>query len=172
MRDRYWLVYVLLAIVQILLGNFLNLGQYVMICLLPMLVFSLPMGLSGIGALLITFATSFAVDFLTHGVLGLTTVALLPLAFMRNWLLSLIFGSEIFARGERISIQKQGMPKIALAIVIFTAIFFAIYVWVDAAGTRSFSFNTHRWLISTLCSSLVELPLMGLLSGEEGFKWK
>lgn len=172
MKSRFWLVYVLLAILQILLGNFLNLGQYIIICILPLLVFSLPMGMSGAGVLLVTFATGFAVDFLTHGVLGLTTVALLPLAFMRNWLFSLVFGSEIFARGERISLQKQGMPKIALAIILFTAVFFAIYVWVDAAGTRSFGFNTLRWLLSTLCSSLVEIPVAGMLSGEEGAKWK
>lgn len=172
MRSRFWLVYVLLAILQILLGNFLNLGQYVIICILPLLVFSLPMSLNGPGELLVTFATGFAVDFLTHGVLGLSIVALLPVAFMRRWLFSLVFGSEIFARGERISLQKQGMPKIALAIVIFTAIFFALYVWVDAAGTRSLGFNTLRWLLSTLCSCLVEIPVAGMLSGEEGVKWK
>lgn len=172
MRTRFWLIYVLLAIVQILLGNFLNLGQYIIICLLPLLVFSIPMDLSDTGALLVTFATGFAVDFLTNGVLGLTVIALLPLAFMRRWLFSLVFGSEIFARGERISLQKHGMPKIALAIVVFTAIFFAIYVWVDAAGTRSLGFNTLRWLLSTLCSCLVEIPVARLLSGEEGAKWK
>ncbi len=172
MRSRYWLVYALLVILQVLLGNFLNLGQYVVICILPLLVFSLPMNLSVAGVMLIAFATGFATDFFTHGVLGLSVIPLLPVAFLRKQLLSLVFGGEVFSRGESVSVQKQGMPKIALTIVIFTAIYFAIFVWVDAAGTRSIGFNTIRWLLSTLCSCIVEIPLGRLLAGEEGVRWK
>ena len=60
MRNRYWLIYLLLVVAQILLGNFLNLGQLVTICLLPMLVLSLPVKYPGALVMGIAFGTSAA----------------------------------------------------------------------------------------------------------------
>jgi hypothetical protein len=75
----------------------------------------------------------------------------------------LVFGNEVYSRGEEISVKKQGLVKMILSLLIATAIFFAIYVWVDAAGTRSFGFNLLRWFLSTLISAPVQLLLSGLL---------
>ena len=169
---RYWLVYLILVAAQILLGNFLNLGQMVSICLLPVLILSLPIGMKAPWVMVLAFLTAFAVDFFTHGILGLGVVALLPVAAGRTLLVSAVFGGEVFSRGEDISVQKQGLPKIALAILIATAVFFAIYVWVDAAGTRSFGFNALRWLASTAASTLAQVFLAGLLTDREEGRWK
>ena len=160
MKDRYWLIYLLLVAVQIVLGNFLNLGQLIVLCLLPLLVLSLPVKYTTPAVLLISFATGMMVDILTHGIPGLGTVALLPVAAGRLWIIRTVFGSELRARGEDLSVHKQGVPKIALAVLIATALYFAIFVWVDAAGTRSFGFCVLRWLLSTLASTLLEILLL------------
>lgn len=160
MKDRYWLIYILLVAVQIVLGNFLNLGQMITVCLLPLLVLSLPVKYSSPAVLLITFATAMVVDVLTHGIPGLGTVALLPVAAGKRWIIQAVFGGELYARGEDLSVHKQGVPKIALAVLLATAVYFAVFVWVDAAGTRSFGFCTLRWLLSTLVSTLLEILLL------------
>ena len=84
MKDRYWLIYLLLVAVQIVLGNFLNLGQMITVCLLPLLVLSLPVKYHSAVVLFIAFATAMVVDVLTHGIPGLGTVALLPVAAGRR----------------------------------------------------------------------------------------
>jgi len=166
MRTRFWFIFLLILAADILLGNFLNLGPYVCISLLPILILFLPVNYGGPAAMAIAFATAFAADFFTNGLLGLNIIALLPAAFSRGWIISLVFGSEVRARGEDLSLRKQGLPKMMLALLIMTAVFFAVYVWVDAAGTRSFGFNTLRWLLSSLASTLVQAFLTGFLSSE------
>lgn len=166
MRTRFWLIYLLILAADILLGNFLNAGPWICITLLPVLVLCLPVGYGGPAAMGIAFATAFAADFFTHGILGLNVMALLPAAFSHRWIISLVFGSEVYARGEDLSLRRQGLPKMMLALLISTALFFAVYVWVDAAGTRSFGFNTLRWLASTLASTLVQGFLTGFLSSD------
>ena len=172
MRPGYWLLYILMLTVQVLLGNFLNLGQYVVICILPLLVLSLPLAYNSILVMVAAFLTGLAADFFTHGILGLSAAALVPVAFIRRWVFSLVFGAEIFTRGERLSLQKQGFLKMALAILISTAVYFAIFTWTDAAGTRSLEFNTLRWLFSTLASTAAQLMLAGFLISEETARWK
>ncbi|MGI6313146.1 MAG: hypothetical protein ACOXZI_02275 [Candidatus Cryptobacteroides sp.] len=163
MRKHYRLIYFLLVIVQVMLGNLLNLGPYIIISLLPLLILSIPIKHNDAAIMLVAFATAFTVDFFTHGILGLSVVALLPVAFLRRWIVVLVFGNEVYSRGEEISVKKQGLVKMILSLLIATAIFFAIYVWVDAAGTRSFGFNLLRWFLSTLISAPVQLLLSGLL---------
>lgn len=172
MRGRYWLVYLLLLVTQILLGNFLNLGQLITICLLPVLILSLPISYSSPVVMGIAFVTALAADFLTHGILGLSAVGLLPVAAGRRFLISAVFGSEVYARGEDITVKKQGVAKMALAVLIATAVYFLIFVWVDAAGTRSFGFVMLRWFLSTTTSVVAELLVMGLLNGREDGRWK
>lgn len=172
MRNRYWLIYLLLVVAQILLGNFLNLGQLVTICLLPMLVLSLPVKYPGALVMGIAFGTSLAVDFLTHGILGLSTVALLPVAAFRRILVSAVFGEEVFARGEDLSVGKQGGSRMALAILICTAVYFAVFVWVDAAGTRSFGICALDWLLSTLASTAVGIPAARLFNDNGEGRWR
>lgn len=167
MKRNYWLIFLLLLVVQVLLGNFLGLGPYIILSLLPILVLSLPIRYGGVAGMLIAFAAAFAVDFFTNGILGLNVLALVPLAWLRPWIISLVFGSEVYARGEDISAQRQGLLKMSLALLISTAIFFAVYVPVDSAGTRSFGFNLLRWLLSTLLSALVQIFLTRLLGGED-----
>ncbi|MCR5560465.1 MAG: hypothetical protein K6F58_01435 [Bacteroidales bacterium] len=172
MKTRGVLVYILLVAVQILLGIFLNLGPLVAVCILPLLVLCLPVRFNGPVVMLLAFAMALAVDALTHGILGLSVVALLPVAALRRLIISIVFGEEIYSRGEDLSVAKQGFLKMALAILIATALFFAVYIWVDAAGTRSFGTNALAWLLSTLASSAAQLLLMGLLSDREDGRWR
>lgn len=172
MRQRYILTYLILLAIQIVLGDLLNLSQYVIICFLPVMILSLPITLSTPGVLVTAFLTGFAVDFFTDGVLGLTICALLPVAFTRNALIRLVFGTELLSRQEDISIHKQGPAKVLLAILLATTLFFLIYIPVDCAGTRSGGFVALRMFLSVALSTPVSFYIAGVLAPREADRWR
>ena len=129
-------------------------------------------GLILAAALLLASVSALAVDFFTNGVLGLSICALLPVAFARNALIRLVFGTELLSRQEDISIHKQGPAKVLLAILLATALFFLIYIPVDCAGTRPAGFMALRMLLSTILSTAVSYYVAGLLAPREADRWR
>ena len=171
MRRRYIFTFLILLVIQIILGDLLNLSQYVVICFLPVMILSLPITHSTSRLLAIAFACGLAVDFFTNGMLGLCTCALLPVALARNTLIRLVFGSELLSRQEDISIHKQGGGKVLLAILLATTLYFAVFIPVDCAGTRPLSFMALRLLISVALSSAVSYYVAGVLAPREADRW-
>lgn len=163
-KPSFWLIYFLLVVVQLVLTHYLRLSPYLTLCILPVMVLCIPISVGTAGAMLIAFATGLAADFLGEGILGLNTLALLPVGFLRNWIIRLVFGTEVFARREDFSVRRNGLGKVLLATVIAEAVFFLLFVWVDAAGTRPFGFNLLRLLCSLSGSILVALLALELLA--------
>ena len=172
MRQRYIFTYLVLVAIQIVFGGLLNLSQYVVLFFLPAMILTLPITHSTPRLLLIAFCTGLAVDFFTNGVLGLTVCALLPVAFVRNWLIRLVFGTELLSRQEDISIHKQGPAKVLLAILLATTLFFLIYIPVDCAGTRPAGFMALRMLISIILSTAISYYVAGVLAPREADRWR
>ena len=83
-NGRFILLYLVLTLVQILLCNFFGLSRYMLVSVLPVLILMLPLGTGSIIAMLIAFATGFAVDIFSNGMLGITPLALVPVAFSRR----------------------------------------------------------------------------------------
>ena len=165
MRQRYIFTYLILLAIQIILGDLLNLSQYVIVCFLPVMVLSLPITFSTPRLMIIAFASAIAVDFFTNGMLGLNVCALLPVALARNRLIRLVFGSELLSRQEDISIHKQGGGKVLLSILLATTLFFAVFIPVDCAGTRTLSFMAVRMLVA------VSYYVAGVLAPREADRW-
>lgn len=165
-KPGFFIIYTLLVLVQILLCNFLNLSQYMVLSLLPALVLSLPIRYGNIAAMIVAFITGFAVDFFSTGMMGLTSLALVPVAAARNGIISLVFGEELFSRGEDISVRRQGVPKMLLAFVMASALYFIVFVWADNAGTTSLGFNLLRVLLSSVISALVSVFISSEISAD------
>ena len=172
MRQRYVFTYLILLVIQIILSGLLNLSQYVVLSFLPVMILSLPITRSTPRVLLTAFITGLVVDFFTDGVLGLTVCALLPVAFARNALIRLVFGTELLSRQEDISIHKQGPAKVLLAILLATTLFFLIYIPVDCAGTRSGGFIALRTFLSVVLSTPVSFYVAGVLAPREADRWR
>ena len=162
--SRSPLVFVLLFLAQVLLNNYFRVSPYLTISLLPAMILCFPIRVPTVGTLLGAFAMGLVVDFLTEGVLGLNAVALLPVAILQKSTLQRVFGNELFARQEDFSIPRNGWGCIILAHIILLALYMAIYVWVDSAGTRTFLFNLTRWGVSCLGSFLFSLPVLNILA--------
>ena len=163
-KPIFWLIYALLIIAQMLLTHFLRVSPYLTLCILPVMVLCIPIRVNTIGAMLIAFVTGLIVDLVGEGVLGLNTLALVPVGFFRNQIIQLVFGTEVFARGEDFSARRNGVGKVALAALIAEAIFFILFIWVDGAGTRPFGFNLLRFVCSLGGSMLLAMLTLDLLA--------
>lgn len=163
-KPVFWFIYLLMLVVQLLLSNYFRVSPYVTLSVLPAMVLCISIGVGSIPTLLIAFATALAADLLGEGVLGMNAVALLPVALLRGSIIRLVFGTEVFARQEDFSVQRNGLGKVMLAILIAQALFLAIYIWVDSAGMRPWSFNLARFGCSLAGSMLVCLFMARLLA--------
>lgn len=155
--SEFWIAYVLLLLAQLLIGNYLTLSPYLVLTVLPVMVLCIPIRVGSVGAMLIAFATGLVTDLLSEGVLGLNALALVPVAALRNPVIRLIFGEELFSRKEDFSANRSGMGKVATAIFLVQAVFLFIYIWADGASTRPFWFNAARFSLSLLTGMAVSL---------------
>ncbi len=171
MRSRFVISFIAMIAIQVMLGGLINLSQYLVICILPVMIMCLPITFGTGRVLLVAFVSSLVVDFFTDGALGLTAVALLPVAFTRNALIRLVFGSELLSRREDISIHKQGAGKVLLSILLATTLYFLVFVPVDCAGTRPLSFIALRILLSVAVSTALSYYVAGVLSPREADRW-
>ena len=167
MKNRFVLTYVLLVIAQMLLCNYFHFTPYIMLTILPIMVFCIPTRVSVFWTLIIAFVTGLAVDYFAEGIIGLNTAALLPVAILRRTLIEAIFGPEPFEQEENITVKKYGLAKVSLAIFIITAIFLLIYNIADCAGTRPFIFILAKVCLSLLASYILSLLAINLLSYDD-----
>ena len=163
-KPGFWLAYVLLLLAQLLLSNYCTFTPYVMLTILPVMVLCIPIRVGSVGAMLIAFATGLAVDLLSEGLLGLNALALVPVAFLRNPVIRLVFGGDLFARKEDFSPRRNGLGKVIMALAIVLAVFVAIYIWADGAGVRPFWFNAARFFASTAASFVLCILCLGSLA--------
>ena len=164
--------YILLFLAQAALWNYCNFSQYLLIAFLPAMVLCLPLSRGPVYTMAIAFVTGLAMDFLVTGQLGLTSLALVPVALLRRPVIALVFGSELFARGEELSFHRQGWLKFVPCVLLLTAVFLLVYVWADSAGTRPLWFNALKFGLSLVASSALGVFVAYLMLEESGERWK
>ena len=166
------LKYILLFLAQAVLWNFFPFAQHLTLVFLPAMLLCLPQERGTIWMMLIAFVTGVALDFIVSGQLGLTSFALVPVALLRRPVVSLIFGPELFARGEELSFERQGWQKFVPAILLLTAVFLIPFIWVDNAGTRPFWFCTLKFVLSLVASSALSVLVALVMLKETGERWR
>jgi len=169
-KPGFLMLYLLLMIAQVLLNNFSFLERFVMVTFLPVMIMCIPVDKGTIFCMVVAFLTGFFVDFLSTGMLGLSSLALVPVALARNGIISLVFGSELFARGENISLRKQGPGKMFLGTLLFNALFLAVYIIAEGAGTIPFLQNLIKFGASLFVSTAISFFIANFLTSDE--KWK
>ena len=165
-QTRFLVNFLLLLLVQVCIANFFRLSQYVMLSILPAMILLIPIKHGTIPTLFIAFATGIAVDLLSDGLLGLNVLALVPVAFCRVGIIRLVFGDEIFARKEDISIPRQGLWKMSEVLIMAQSLFLIIYIWADGAGTRPLWFSGIRFAASLAGGYILSLFVAGILAPE------
>jgi len=166
-NSSFVLTYLLFVVAQMLLTNYFHVTPFIMLTILPTMVLCIPTKIDSVVAMLIAFASGLAIDYLVEGSLGINALAIVPVAFLRKPLIDAICGGEPFEQKENITMKKYGIAKISLAIIIVQAVFNAIYVLADCAGTRPFSFIALRFALSVLASYLVSLIIVNPLTYDD-----
>lgn len=158
--------FVIMLIAQICICNFFHLSQYVTLTILPVIILLLPIRRSTLFSLFLAFLSGLLVDYLADGLPGLNALALVPVASARKGILRLVYGEEIFARKEDVSIQRQGLWKMSIAIIMAQALFLAVYILTDGAGTRPDWFNLARFGASLTAGYVLSLLVSVIMTGE------
>lgn len=154
-QSSYFIVYLLLCIVQALFDNFFLFSQYVVLSILPVLIMSLPPRHGTPFAIIIAFLTGALVDFIGTGSLGLTSIALLPVALMRMPILRLVSEDDYAFYRNDPPATHQSTSEALLCSIFAYIIYFAVFIPVESAGTRPFWFDALRFLISGTVSLLL-----------------
>ena len=166
-RISFFWMFVILTVAQMLITNYLHLSYYITLSILPTLILFLPIRIGTVGAMVIAFITGFAVDFFAEGLIGINMLSLVPVAFIRRSLLSLVFGGEIFARQEDPSAGKNGIGAVLLAILLAEALFLAVYILADGAGMHPVWFNLIRFVCSLGVGTVLSMFAADLLTGDK-----
>ena len=166
-QNNFPIAYVLMVVAQILICNYFHLSQYVVLSILPVIVLCIPTKVGTFAAMCIAFATGLSVDWLAEGVIGLNTLALVPVALIRKDLITLIFGEELFERKEAFTIRKYGIGKVSFSLLTVQALFLLIYIWADGANLRPFSFNLLRFGLSLLAGYLLSLLVVDITAPDD-----
>ena len=166
-RQSFGILYTLLVIGQVVLCNYAALGPYVMLSMLPAMVFCIPTTISTTMCMLIAFASGLAVDWLSEGIIGLNASAILPVAWLRTGVIRIFLGEDLITRKDSFSLRKYGMAKVSAAVFSCIAVFLFIYIILDGAGTKPVWFNLTRGGITLLCSYLVSLIVVNVLTPDD-----
>ena len=166
-KVNYPVIFAILCALQIFISVVFRLPRIMAINILPMLILYLPVKVDTPSGLVIAFAAGFAADFLSDGMLGLTSACLLPVALLRRPLLLAVSGREIISYKSGTPASHQHIRQMAASISIATLLFFVIYVWVDGAGLRPFVFNAGKVAVSTMTSSLASFLIAGILFADK-----
>ena len=164
--------FILLFLAQVAVWNYFNFTPYLFVVFLPALILCLPLGYGTVRTMLIAFVAGLAADFLVSGQLGMTSFALVPVALMRQSVVRLAFGSELFARGEDLSFHRQGWQKFLLCTAILTAIYLLVHIWVDSAGMYSLGFCAIKFGISLPVSSALSMAIAYPMLEQTGERWR
>lgn len=165
--QHFGILYTLLVIGQAVLCNYAALGPYVTLSMLPAMVLCIPTSMSTVTCMLIAFVSGLSVDWMSEGILGLNAAAIVPVSLLRNWIIKIFMGEDLITRGDRFTFKKNGAGKISAAAVFVVAIFLAIYIFLDGAGTRPTWFNMTRFGVSLICNLLLSYAVINILSPDD-----
>ena len=165
--NNFTLKYIVLLVAQILLSNYFTFTPFLWPTLLPAMILCLPIHTRTLTAMFIAFISGIAVDFFTTSLIGLTSLALVPVALFRIPMIQLVFGIELRARDENISFHRQGIQKILLSNFLACCIFLAIYIFVESAGSRAPWIDIVKFFASLLAGIILTTLAAWVLRGDE-----
>lgn len=159
LKGYYPVFSLIMILIQTVICNYVYLGPYVTVSILPAVILFMPLKFNEISDMLIAFVIGMAIDWLSDGVLGLNAAALVAVGYSRRGIIRMFFGNDTVTREESFTIRKNGAMKVISAITLVNVIFLLVYILLDGAGTRSFGFSAARFA-SSLGVSIVLAPLL------------
>lgn len=162
-NHNFGILFILLVIAQMIICNYFQMTPYIVLSILPAMILCIPLTVSTNVCMLIAFASGLTVDWLAEGLIGINAASLVPVAMARKTIIRIFLGEDLIARRDSFTFKKNGIGKISIALFASLAIFFAIYIILDGAGTRPHSFNLIRFTASVTASLALSLVVSAVL---------
>ncbi|MDD2292764.1 MAG: hypothetical protein PHD07_00970 [Bacteroidales bacterium] len=150
-------LYVLIFALQLVFDSYINLGPYIYLCLLPLLILILPPEMNVNKLMIVSFVTGLLLDVFSDGVLGLNAAACVMVAALRHSLFAIMVNRE----GREIhyipSPRHTGFLRFTAYLAIATTVYLLVYVLFDSASLRPFGFIMLKIFLSLSVNIVVML---------------
>lgn len=161
MKDNWgrFIFIAVLLLIQIVLSGYVNVGPYIYLCCLPLVVLYLPLYQEVSLSMLIAFGCGLAVDILCDGIMGLNAAAAVALAAVRKPLFAAFFTKDNLSRANIPTIRESGALRHINFILCSLLIFFIVYICLDSVGMESLQTTLLRLLLSTAANLVLVLAI-------------
>lgn len=166
------LVFVLLVIFQELIIDKLPLSTYISPEVYLMFILLLPFKYSTIKSMIWALALGLAIDFCSFGVIGLHTIPLIFIAYLRPYLLKMVAVSNTIESIQIPSPKTLDLKPFITYISLSALIFVTILLSLDNYSLHNVLQLFLRIILSTMATSLLIIILQYTLAGLQGKKAK
>lgn len=157
------LLLLLLLAIQLLLSNYVNLGSYIIISILPYIILILPFSTKQIPTMLLGFSLGILFDLLGNGIIGLNAAALTAMSLCRSSFLQLITTEQSFTKYDVPTFTNIGILRFSVFTLLSLLVYFTVYVLVENMSFSPFGFNILRIVISSLINTALILLLCAII---------
>lgn len=152
---RVLLHWVIVIVLQCILDNYVDLGIYTRIVLLPYLILTLPYRYLTISSMVLAFLTGLCVDIFTTGVLGLNAGALVGVAFVRQKMLHSFIDERNIERHDSPDVKAMGTGRSIFYVFFSHLVFFTLHTILDNFGFTPAMITIPKIAIGTVVSGLI-----------------
>ena len=168
MKNQFFgILYFLMVIGQMIICNYFQFTPYIVMTILPAMVLCMPLTIRTPMCMIIAFASGLAVDWLAEGLIGINAASLVPVALARKSIIRIFLGEDLITRSDSFSFNKYSTAKVSAAIMTSIALFLAIYIILDGAGTRPLWFNIAYFGASLISNWLLCLIVTNILTPDD-----
>lgn len=161
MKDSWgrYMFYAALLIIQIVLSGYVNVGPYIYLCCIPLIVIYLPLYQQTSMSMLIAFGCGLIIDILCDGIVGLNAAAAVALAAVRRPLFAAFFTKDNLNRAVIPTIRESGVARHVNFILSSLLVYFLVYICLDSVGMESLQTTLLRLLLSVAANLVLVLAI-------------
>lgn len=162
MKDSWgrYMFYAALLIIQIVLSGYVNVGPYIYLCCIPLIVIYLPLYQQTSLSMLIAFGCGLLIDILCDGIVGLNAAAAVALAAVRRPLFAAFFTKDNLERAVIPTIRESGVARHVNFILSSLLVYFLVYICLDSVGMESLQTTLLRLLLSVAANLVLVLAIV------------
>ena len=149
----------LVFLLQLVLSDYVHLGPWLYLCLIPFLILNIPLQRSPHSVMLIAFGLGILLDILSDGVPGLNAFAAVMAAAPRRFFYRSLVNGDRQDRTEVLRISDVGTVKYLKFLAALTATYMAAYILLDCVSFRPAGFILAKFIVSTAASTALSLLL-------------
>jgi len=150
---------ILVFLLQLVLSDYVHLGPYVFLCLIPFLILNIPLSRGPHVLLLTAFAIGLGLDILSDGVPGLNAFAAVLAAAPRKFFYRRLVNGDRQDKTEIPVPGEVGVLKYLKYLSAVTAVYMAAYIALDCITFRPAEFILIKFAASTAASILLAFVL-------------